>query len=185
MKTRMSRAAGVAELLRSLLRRCTNPQDWGCERTGSATNLLNPINSARIRTVESFSFTYGRVEVRAKLPAGDWTWPGGAKTKTHYLYETNRLALTSQTLVRSSAEFMACDTAQKSSTLLHTNTLQPPTCFGRYGHHQVFKWSLENLLCFHFTFPGIIRAWFNRFAAQPRQCIFKEKILFSVSITFV
>jgi hypothetical protein len=32
---------------------------------------------------------------------------------------------------------------------------------------------------------SIIRAWFNRFAAQPRQCIFKEKILFSVSIAFV
>ncbi|KDR21211.1 beta-1,3-glucan-binding protein-like [Zootermopsis nevadensis] len=54
---------------------CTNPQDWGCERTGSASNLLNPVNSARIRTVESFSFTYGKVEVRAKLPAGDWLWP--------------------------------------------------------------------------------------------------------------
>lgn len=54
---------------------CTNPTDWGCERTGSPTNLLNPITSARIRTVESFSFTYGKVEVRAKLPAGDWIWP--------------------------------------------------------------------------------------------------------------
>jgi len=54
---------------------CTNPRDWGCERTGSPTNVLNPLNSARIRTVESFSFTYGRVEVRAKLPAGDWIWP--------------------------------------------------------------------------------------------------------------
>ncbi|PSN52721.1 Beta-1 [Blattella germanica] len=54
---------------------CTNPQDWGCERTGSASNLLNPIISARIRTVYSFSFTYGKVEVRAKLPAGDWLWP--------------------------------------------------------------------------------------------------------------
>jgi hypothetical protein len=32
---------------------------------------------------------------------------------------------------------------------------------------------------------SIIRAWFSRFAAQPQQCIFKEKILFSVSITFV
>jgi hypothetical protein len=32
---------------------------------------------------------------------------------------------------------------------------------------------------------SIIRAWFNRFAAQPRQFIFKEKILFSESITFV
>lgn len=54
---------------------CTNPRDYGCERTGSASNLLNPINSARLRTVESFSFTYGKLEVRAKLPAGDWIWP--------------------------------------------------------------------------------------------------------------
>lgn len=56
--------------------RCTNPRDWGCERTGSAENVLNPLNSARIRTVKSFSFTYGKLEVRAKLPAGDWIWPG-------------------------------------------------------------------------------------------------------------
>nr|AFR46661.1 gram-negative bacteria binding protein [Parcoblatta sp. PL] len=54
---------------------CTNPQDWGCQRSGSATNLLNPVMSARIRTVNSFSFTYGKAEVRAKLPAGDWLWP--------------------------------------------------------------------------------------------------------------
>ena len=59
-----------------LVNRCTNPQWWGCERTGSPTNILNPIKSARIRTVNSFSFRYGRVEVRAKMPAGDWLWPG-------------------------------------------------------------------------------------------------------------
>ena len=28
-----------------------------------------------IRTVESFSFTYGKVEVSARLPEGDWLWP--------------------------------------------------------------------------------------------------------------
>ncbi|KAL0840437.1 hypothetical protein ABMA28_015691 [Loxostege sticticalis] len=55
--------------------RCTDPRWWGCERTGSTTNILNPIKSARIRTVNSFSFRYGCVEVRAKLPAGDWLWP--------------------------------------------------------------------------------------------------------------
>lgn len=27
-------------------------------------------------TAESFSFKYGRMEVIAKLPAGDWLWPG-------------------------------------------------------------------------------------------------------------
>jgi beta-glucanase (GH16 family) len=31
--------------------------------------------SARLRTVNSFSFTYGRVEVKAQIPKGDWIWP--------------------------------------------------------------------------------------------------------------
>ena len=49
---------------------------FGCERlAGGGGNVLNPITSARIRTAESFSFTYGRVEVRAKIPIGDWLWP--------------------------------------------------------------------------------------------------------------
>lgn len=28
-----------------------------------------------MRTVNSFAFRYGRVEVNARLPAGDWLWP--------------------------------------------------------------------------------------------------------------
>jgi hypothetical protein len=57
---------------------------------------------------------------------------------------------------------------------------------------------MDMLSCIRMTIPflgatykkqysrlSIIRPWFNRFAAQPRQCIFKEKNLFSVSITFV
>lgn len=36
---------------------------------------MNPILSARLRTANSFSFKYGRVEFRAKLPKGDWLWP--------------------------------------------------------------------------------------------------------------
>jgi hypothetical protein len=54
---------------------CTNPAYWGCERSGSGGNIINPVMSARLRTVNSFSFTYGRVAVRAKIPAGDWLWP--------------------------------------------------------------------------------------------------------------
>ena len=33
---------------------------------------MNPIASARLRTAETFSFKYGRVEIKAKLPKGDW-----------------------------------------------------------------------------------------------------------------
>ena len=39
-------------------------------------DIVLPVQSARIRTINSFSFLYGRVEVRAKLPRGDWLWPG-------------------------------------------------------------------------------------------------------------
>ena len=55
--------------------RCTNPAFYGCQRAG-VNGALNPVMSARIRTVDSFSFKYGRVEVRAKMPTGDWLWPG-------------------------------------------------------------------------------------------------------------
>ncbi|XP_030852677.1 beta-1,3-glucan-binding protein-like [Strongylocentrotus purpuratus] len=54
---------------------CTGNAWFGCMRQGSDNNLLNPIQSARLRTVESFSFKYGRLEVEAKLPTGDWLWP--------------------------------------------------------------------------------------------------------------
>ncbi|KAJ8969729.1 hypothetical protein NQ317_003328 [Molorchus minor] len=54
---------------------CTNAAQYGCSRTGSPENIINPIKSARIRTVDSFSFMYGKAEVRAKVPSGDWLWP--------------------------------------------------------------------------------------------------------------
>jgi beta-glucanase (GH16 family) len=55
---------------------CTDNFEYGCMRTaGAGGNYINPITSARLRTAESFSFRYGRIEVRAKLPRGDWLWP--------------------------------------------------------------------------------------------------------------
>lgn len=54
---------------------CTNPAWWGCERQGSPTNVLNPVKSARVRSVNSINFKYGRIEVNARMPAGDWLWP--------------------------------------------------------------------------------------------------------------
>jgi beta-glucanase (GH16 family) len=54
---------------------CTGNAFYGCERASGGGNILNPIQSARVRTVESFAFKYGRLEIRAKLPRGDWIWP--------------------------------------------------------------------------------------------------------------
>lgn len=55
---------------------CTANFDYGCMRTaGAGGNAINVFQSARVRTVKSFSFKYGRVEFRAKLPVGNWLWP--------------------------------------------------------------------------------------------------------------
>jgi beta-glucanase (GH16 family) len=56
--------------------KCTSNAFWGCERNAAASqNYINPIQSARIRTAETFAFKYGRAEIRAQLPKGDWIWP--------------------------------------------------------------------------------------------------------------
>jgi len=55
---------------------CTSNQFYGCERSAAGSgNVINPVMSSRLRTAESFNFTYGRVEVVAQLPKGDWLWP--------------------------------------------------------------------------------------------------------------
>lgn len=54
---------------------CTNEQWDGCERQATRERIINPVQSARLRTLNGFSFRYGRIEIIAKLPAGDWLWP--------------------------------------------------------------------------------------------------------------
>lgn len=55
---------------------CTGNAFYGCMRSAAGSgNYINPVRSARIRTAKSFAFQYGRIEIRAKLPRGDWLWP--------------------------------------------------------------------------------------------------------------
>lgn len=54
---------------------CTSNAFYGCARSSGGGSVLNPIQSARVRTAGTFSFKYGRLEVEAKLPSGDWIWP--------------------------------------------------------------------------------------------------------------
>jgi hypothetical protein len=56
--------------------RCTSSQFFGCYRmAGGGGNILNPVQSARLRSTTAFTLKYGRVEVRAQMPKGDWIWP--------------------------------------------------------------------------------------------------------------
>lgn len=55
---------------------CTRADFSGCERHGTPERIINPIRSSQLRTVRSFSFKFGKLEITAKLPTGDWLWPG-------------------------------------------------------------------------------------------------------------
>jgi len=48
-----------------------------CSAVSNVTSglVINPVRSARLTTRYSASMRYGRVEVRAKIPSGDWLWP--------------------------------------------------------------------------------------------------------------
>ena len=68
---------------------CTMNAFYGCERNAAGSgNYNNPVRSARIRTADSFSFKYGRVEVRAQLPVGNWLWPAIWMLPKHNAYGT-------------------------------------------------------------------------------------------------
>jgi len=55
---------------------CTNNAFWGCERSAAGSgNVINPVQSARLRTLGKFSFKYGKIEIKAQLPKGDFLWP--------------------------------------------------------------------------------------------------------------
>ncbi|KAJ3257084.1 hypothetical protein HK103_004912 [Boothiomyces macroporosus] len=54
---------------------CTNNAFYGCSRQSNGANIINPIQSALIRTKNTVSMKYGKLEVRARLPKGDWKWP--------------------------------------------------------------------------------------------------------------
>lgn len=57
--------------------KCTGTGFASCFSHNNITNgtLLPPVRSARINTKKGASIKYGRVEVTAKMPQGDWLWP--------------------------------------------------------------------------------------------------------------
>ncbi|KAI0327877.1 concanavalin A-like lectin/glucanase [Cubamyces sp. BRFM 1775] len=56
---------------------CTDANLTSCGAVSNETlgTVIPPVMSARIHTRDSYALTYGRVEISAKLPRGDWLWP--------------------------------------------------------------------------------------------------------------
>ncbi|XP_076380461.1 beta-1,3-glucan-binding protein 1 [Megalopta genalis] len=46
-----------------------------CMRRAKGWDILPPVMSGRLNTKHSFNFMYGKIQVRAKLPRGDWIYP--------------------------------------------------------------------------------------------------------------
>ncbi|KAE8449790.1 hypothetical protein EG329_007565 [Mollisiaceae sp. DMI_Dod_QoI] len=57
---------------------CTSPDPYAsCSIYSNKTSgdIINPVRSARLTTKGKKTIKYGRVEVVAKMPRGDWLWP--------------------------------------------------------------------------------------------------------------
>ncbi|KAJ2943584.1 hypothetical protein O0L34_g16693 [Tuta absoluta] len=55
---------------------CTGAVDTTqCKRVASGAQILPPVVTGKITTKNKFNFKFGRIEVRAKLPAGNWLIP--------------------------------------------------------------------------------------------------------------
>lgn len=65
---------------------CTESYNNGCDRQGTRDNIINPIRSARVDSLNSFAFKYGTLEIRAKMPVGDWLWPALWMMPKHSVY---------------------------------------------------------------------------------------------------
>ena len=55
---------------------CTSQQYYDCNAATNVTNgtIVPPVKSGRINTLKGATLKYGRVEVVAKMPEGDWLW---------------------------------------------------------------------------------------------------------------
>ncbi|KAH9503462.1 Beta-1,3-glucan-binding protein [Bulinus truncatus] len=58
--------------MKTLFGECTQAGNNGCTRTGGA-EILPPIMSGKVKSVPTLKF--GTLEVRARIPRGDWLWP--------------------------------------------------------------------------------------------------------------
>lgn len=56
---------------------CTSKSISQCVAVSNSSLLtvVNPVQTARLITKNAASIKYGKVEVRAKFPSGDWLWP--------------------------------------------------------------------------------------------------------------
>ncbi|KOB76198.1 Beta-1,3-glucan recognition protein 3, partial [Operophtera brumata] len=70
---------------------CTGAVDTSeCKRRADGAYILPPVMTGKVTTKHKFSFKFGRVEIRAKLPAGSWLVPELNLEPLENVYGTRR-----------------------------------------------------------------------------------------------
>uniref|UniRef100_A0A2A4JIQ0 Uncharacterized protein n=1 Tax=Heliothis virescens TaxID=7102 RepID=A0A2A4JIQ0_HELVI len=80
---------GVLDLSTSCTGKANTPE---CMREGTGAQILPPVTTGKITTRHTFSFKYGRIEVRAKLPSGSWIIPEINLEPTDNVYGASKYA---------------------------------------------------------------------------------------------
>ncbi|XP_072947822.1 beta-1,3-glucan-binding protein-like [Epargyreus clarus] len=76
-----------------LTEKCTGmPGTNECFREASGPQILPPFVTGKITTKKTFNFKYGRIEVNAKLPQGNWIVPEIQLEPRDHTYGTNNYA---------------------------------------------------------------------------------------------
>ena len=121
-------------------RECTSNIRNGCLRSCNSTP---PISSARLRTAETFSLKYGRIEIRAKLPRGNWLRP---TIKLHSLHENYGEGDPSGevVIVASSGNPISC--VGRKGNSIGRNTVSSCARYAPYGHATGAN---DNTMCDH------------------------------------
>ncbi|XP_061174724.1 beta-1,3-glucan-binding protein-like [Saccostrea echinata] len=65
---------------------CTRSFNSGCHKSGYGQEILPPVMSGKVYT--NAAIKYGRIDVRARLPKGDWLWPAIWLIPRHSVYGT-------------------------------------------------------------------------------------------------
>lgn len=79
----------------------------GSNNTWGNYSVLPPISSARLTTKLSKSIKYGRVEVQAKMPTGDWIWPASEHLFRSLSHESRLTAIRYQSGCCRATTYMA------------------------------------------------------------------------------
>ncbi|KAI8376228.1 concanavalin A-like lectin/glucanase domain-containing protein [Radiomyces spectabilis] len=139
---------------------CSDTSDQTCSQSTANTLPKHRIQSARLRTRQSMNLRYGKVEVRARLPVGDWLWPSiwmlpkdsvyGSwpasgeidilQSRGNVKYEHGNTTMISSTLHWGPHEMLNRYAQTHAEAILDDNTT-----FADHFHTYGLEWSMEGL----------------------------------------